>query len=331
MHAGLPHSTRRRCSCLEQHAKNPEQSEENINNSSIFPLLPMENLQQQQQEQAAKCPVDHTQFSKPAAPKEGTTCPVDHSTYKHFLPSHPDKSSESSTGSNVAAAATTATATTDAASVADKCPVDPAAYKHFVPKSTEGCDSSAIDARNNMPAIAEQKAHADQKIPLSTEREVSNIPRADAEESKWIYPSEQMFFNAMRRKNWNPEEKDMSVVVPIHNAVNEQAWVKILEWENMHKTECNQPKLVKFQGRPKDITPKARIRSWFGYTLPFDRHDWVVDRCGEKVTYVIDFYTGKQNSTMPGAVSFYLDVRPAATPAGIWDRLKMSWKRGEFV
>jgi hypothetical protein len=24
--------------------------------------------------------------------------------------------------------------------------------------------------------------------------------------------------------------------------------------------------------------------------LPFDRHDWVVDRCGQEVRYVIDFY-----------------------------------------
>jgi hypothetical protein len=23
---------------------------------------------------------------------------------------------------------------------------------------------------------------------------------------------------------------------------------------------------------------------------PFDRHDWVIDRCGQEVRYVIDFY-----------------------------------------
>jgi cytochrome c heme-lyase len=28
----------------------------------------------------------------------------------------------------------------------------------------------------------------------------------------------------------------MAVVVPIHNAVNEMAWKKILEWEKMHQT-----------------------------------------------------------------------------------------------
>ena len=27
-----------------------------------------------------------------------------------------------------------------------------------------------------------------------------------------------------------------------------------------------------------------------GGQLPFDRHDWYVDRCGQEVRYVIDFY-----------------------------------------
>lgn len=87
-----------------------------------------------------------------------------------------------------------------------------------------------------MPAVAQQSPLPGQKQQLGTEREVSSIPRAAGEDAKWIYPSEQMFFNAMRRKNWNPEEKDMPVVVPIHNAVNEQAWRQILEWEKMHET-----------------------------------------------------------------------------------------------
>jgi cytochrome c heme-lyase len=67
------------------------------------------------------------------------------------------------------------------------------------------------------------------------------------------------------------------------------------------------------------------------YALPFDRHDWVVDRCGEKVTYVIDFYSGKQDPNRPMSLSFYLDVRPAVSPAGLWDRLRMSFKKGQFT
>jgi len=34
----------------------------------------------------------------------------------------------------------------------------------------------------------------------------------------WVYPSEQMFYNAMRRKGWTPSEDDMTAVVAIHNA-----------------------------------------------------------------------------------------------------------------
>lgn len=30
---------------------------------------------------------------------------------------------------------------------------------------------------------------------------------------------------------------------------------------------CGGPKLVKFEGKPKEITPKARIRSWMGYVF----------------------------------------------------------------
>jgi Cytochrome c/c1 heme lyase len=41
-----------------------------------------------------------------------------------------------------------------------------------------------------------------------------------------------MFFNAMRRKNFDPKETDMRTIVPIHNAVNEKAWKEIKGWES---------------------------------------------------------------------------------------------------
>lgn len=151
-----------------------------------------------------ECPVDQRKVEEP-------TCPVDHNSYKHFLPPTVDDKAQT-------------------------CPVDPATYKNFLPPLKEGCDSDAIDSTNNMPKISEQNTHADQKIPLAKDREISTIPRANSDDKLWVYPSEQMFFNAMRRKNWTPEEEDMQVVVPIHNAVNEMAWQKILEWEKMHQT-----------------------------------------------------------------------------------------------
>jgi cytochrome c heme-lyase len=48
-----------------------------------------------------------------------------------------------------------------------------------------------------------------------------------------------------------------------------------------------------------------------GYHAPFDRHDWVIDRCGQRVEYVIDFYSGRAKvGDTSGKLNFYLDVRP---------------------
>jgi cytochrome c heme-lyase len=67
-------------------------------------------------------------------------------------------------------------------------------------------------------------------------------------------------------------------------------------------------------------------RSWLGYELPFDRHDWVVDRCGNDVTYIIDYYDGDLN-TETGAFAV-MDVRPAMnTLPNMWDRMTVAWWR----
>ncbi|KAI8925304.1 cytochrome c/c1 heme lyase-domain-containing protein [Entophlyctis helioformis] len=242
-----------------------------------------------------ECPVDHANLDK------------DHPLWKqyHSLHKQPAAASVQPVDKPLLDASATA-------------PAAPAA-----PTATAGAshEQPSLASLNNMPAPSQLPAPG-QAMPLSTEREASTIPMGGVHSgSNWIYPSEQMFFNAMRRKNWNPDETDMSVVVPIHNAVNERCWQHILDWESMHKTNCAQPKLLKFQGRPRDYSPKARIRQLFGYKLPFDRHDWVVDRCGTPVTYVIDFYSGA-SSGKPGEVSFYLDVRPAISLQGIADRLR---------
>lgn len=70
------------------------------------------------------------------------------------------------------------------------------------------------------------------------------------------------------------------------------------------------------------MSPKARINTLLGYTAPFDRHDWIIDRCGTKVEYVIDFYAGKSDKA--GRPSFYLDVRPKLNS---WEGVKMRASR----
>ena len=94
------------------------------------------------------------------------------------------------------------------------------------------------------------EAPAPSKEGLGVDREISTIPRASpvnnaegarpansekesgvSEGGNWIYPSEKMFFDAMKRKGRAGDAADMKTVVPIHNAVNERAWKEIKEWE----------------------------------------------------------------------------------------------------
>ncbi|KAM7196918.1 Cytochrome c/c1 hem-lyase [Naviculisporaceae sp. PSN 640] len=195
---------------------------------------------------------------------------------------------------------------------------------------------------------------------LDENRVISSIPRAPtspadpaaarpsnheietgaSESGKWIYPSEKMFFEAMRRKgNTSANPVDMKTVVPIHNAVNERAWQEILQWEAPYnapasdasqKTDenglrkdgkCGGPRLHSFAGLSTKMTPRARINTLLGYQAPFDRHDWVVDRCGKQVEYVIDFYAGRNDAeSARGKLNFYLDVRPKLNT---WEGVKM--------
>ena len=59
--------------------------------------------------------------------------------------------------------------------------------------------------------------------------------------------------------------------------------LQVLHWEHLHPNNCGGPKLKRFMGRPQEYSPKARLLNFLGYKLPFDRHDWVVDRCGKEV------------------------------------------------
>ena len=215
-----------------------------------------------------------------------------------------------------------------------QCPVDhgkmQSSKKSECPVSD---DYSDINPLNMMPKENQNPA-PDQPFPLSKDRQVSSIPKASEEGGFWVYPSAQMFWNAMLRKGWrwkdeDVQPKDMDDIIKIHNANNEDAWKQVLMWEAWHASECATPKLKSFGGKAKDYSPRARIRYWLGYGLPFDRHDWIVDRCGLDVRYVIDYYDGKDvNEKYEFAA---LDVRPAMDSLGnIWDRMKVAWYRWRY-
>jgi cytochrome c heme-lyase len=170
-------------------------------------------------------------------------------------------------------------------------------------------------------------------------------------------------YNAMLRKGYTDTPADaVESMVAVHNFLNEGAWNEIVGWERRFgrglsnawqqcrrgedsnntptisslTTPSPQPRLLRFMGRPKDMTPKAtmlQVLGWvyptrFGGPPPFDRHDWFVQRqfpdgSQREVRYVIDYYSGPPEPT--GEPVFYLDVRPAVdSPAAAAERM-MRW------
>lgn len=84
-----------------------------------------------------------------------------------------------------------------------------------------------------------------------------------------------------------------------------------------------------FGGKASSYSPRARFRNLLGYELPFDRHDWIVDRNGKEVRYIIDYYDG---GAVDAKYQFaIIDVRPAMDSfENIWDRMKVTWFRWRY-
>jgi len=226
----------------------------------------------------------------------------------------------------------------------------------------EGVDESRAEAAagaanvevKNSPGTNVMVPKTGQQRPLPVARMESSIPRgefvpahqgggaggaggaaggggAGRTVERWAYPSEQMFYNAMVRKGFRPNEREMPAVVSIHNAVNERAWAQVMRYERLHLADdevqdpSKMPVLVKFQGRPNDLSPRARWRTLLGYAPPFDRHDWLVRRHdGTHVRYVLDFYHGRGDATAGRPVGMHIDARPALdSPAAALDRARL--------
>ena len=57
--------------------------------------------------------------------------------------------------------------------------------------------------------------------------------------------------------------------------------------------------LLEADGVAARCSPLARVAAWRTGHMPFDRHDWYVDRCGKEVRYVIDFYFNEDKAGTP--------------------------------
>ena len=203
-------------------------------------------------------------------------------------------------------------------------------------KQSDQVGNGGLNPLNNMPNFLSTKRQPGQKLNLPTDRTVSSIPKGEDDQSNWEYPSPQQMYNAMVRKgkidpNTGEEipEDAVESMVFVHNFLNEGCWEEVLEWEKPYTEQTKiQPKLLKFMGKPHEMSPRARYYQMMSKVFPkqysgeppFDRHDWTVLRADSmsadpdcpgyrKVRYVIDFYGGPDDEE--GMPTFNLDVRPA--------------------
>lgn len=219
------------------------------------------------------------------------------------------------------------------------CPIDHSSMPALAcPVKLSGSDDD-LNPLNNMPMAISSDRAPGQKVVLSTERTISTIPRGEAgDQGFWEYPSPQQMLNAMLRKGKGQgiDEDAVESMVDVHNFLNEGAWQQILEWENKYtNTTRVEPRLMRFTGRPHDMSPRAMMFLYLGKFFPetfnsqppFDRHDWTVLRSlgknkgWQQVRYVIDYYSAPDDEET-GMPAFTLDTRPALdSPRAALDRL----------
>lgn len=157
---------------------------------------------------------------------------------------------------------------------------------------------SKYNPLNYMFSDLSQDRAENQTIALPTEREPSTIPKGTGD-GNWEYPSPQQMYNALLRKGYT--DTDVTAVesmVSVHNFLNEGAWAEIVEWERRfngglrrgwdmckrgeqgsmpgannleagaNAEEVAEPKLLRFMGRPREMTPKAALIQLGGKIYP---------------------------------------------------------------
>lgn len=178
-------------------------------------------------------------------------------------------------------------------------PPKPAAESQLRPEQKKPSTLSKLNPLNYMFANISQERAPNQTVDLPVDRETSSIPRGDTQ-GNWEYPSPQQMYNAMLRKGYTDTPQDaVESMVAVHNFLNEGAWTEIQGWERIFGRglkegweKCRRgeeniameaakeefmgrsnstappPRLLRFQGRPQELTPKARMLQMLGWVYP---------------------------------------------------------------
>lgn len=198
-------------------------------------------------------------------------------------------------------------------------------------------------------------------LEMIPESKIPAAGRGNSEDgSDWLNPSAGQLFRALSRKDKSIELKDAQGVADVHEWVTHQTWEEIMVYERLHaKSACrcvcrSSPSHFSLE----DLAPIQLSQNLSEWTasgaqkrrssivsrsfcfleggcwsrnltfldrglLPFDRHDWTVDRCGREVRYIIDYYS----TDLPdGSTMYTVDARPELNVPGAFDRARVAFK-----
>lgn len=251
-------------------------------------------------------------------------------------------------------------------------------------QTSSSSSSSSSSSASSVPAMAPdlaQQASSDQctvarvdsqaqalTTPFLDRVPLNSVPAAGRGNSddgrEWLNPSANQIYRACKRKGKDVEVVDAARMAYIHEHITSESWDAVMEYEQLHLDSCPNPSLANFQGMDGHYSAKAKLMNRiFGVPLPYDRHDWTVDRCGKDVKYIVDYYayddeaarsatSGDQPHVIEGVATasdgdddgtglgdsetFYIDARPA--PSGgvgaLSDRLRVAfgrWRQGMSI
>lgn len=163
-----------------------------------------------------------------------------------------------------------------------------------------------------------ENAELGEMVPASA---IPSTGRGNSEDGQeWLNPSPYQLHRALKRKGKAIPKDESFEVAAVHEMVTNATWDCIMEYESMYKSTCGAPKLARFEGRDGDYSRKAQFLNYLGINLPFDRHDWTVDRCGTEQKYVIDYYSTGEDENQ----SYNIDARPVGGPAAWMDRARLA-------
>lgn len=192
------------------------------------------------------------------------------------------------------------TQSNDTGAALSGCPVNHGGQSNSAAPSKPQSTLSKLNPLNYMFPDLSQAPAPNQTVSLPTSRDESSIPRGTGE-GNWEYPSPQQMYNALLRKGYTDTDATaIESMVAVHNFLNEGAWAEIVEWERrfgkglargwqvsrrgeanapmeLRRIEAREgaadgdsegPTLLRFQGRPKEMTPRAALLQVLGRVYP---------------------------------------------------------------